>query len=175
MRKIISIVLFLFVLLLSACSVQENMNPKLFLEKLAVINPELNLECSEQFYENNSYFCFVSDKNRTDFLIEILVNDSENVQKISLVCNQTDKAADFISCVRSIIETYAFGDNTDEILSALYENGEIKQKSIYYDTQWHNYISSASDLSVYFSVSSKKLIPESNAELTLKPNDRVDI
>lgn len=174
MKKSIILLLFISVFLFSSCSVQETMSPQIFFERLSHVNSQLCLDSSEQFYEGNEFVCFVSDLNANNYAFQISVNDNGDCEKISLACNKTDKASDFISCAKSVIQTYSPNDDADVILNQLYSGGEIRQEYVYYDTQWHKYSAAASDAGFFFSVSSKKLIPESEVELSLKPNDKVD-
>lgn len=166
---LVSVILFL-----SACSLQEKMSPRIFFDRLSKINIQLDMENSEQFIEGNDYVCFVSDFNSTEYVFQISVNDSGDAEKISLACNQTDKSADFVSCAKSVIQAYAPDDSADEVTASLFENGAIRQKYIYHDTQWHKYSAVASDSGFFFSVSSKKLVPAEEVELSLKPNDKAD-
>lgn len=174
MRKIILIILFFSLLIFSACSVQEKMSPEIFFERLSNVNSEMDFENSEQFVQEDKNIVFIKNKNGTDFVFELSVNESGDAEKISLACAQTDKVSDFIHCVEAVIKTYSPSDDTAEILSALFENGQIKQEYAYHDTQWHGYAAVASENTLYFSITNKKLVPQNEVELSLKPNDRVD-
>lgn len=176
MKKFFSVVLtFAFVLsILSACSVQEKMSPRIFFERLSKINTQLDLENSEQFIEGSDYVCFVSDFNSTEYVFQISVNDSGDAEKISLACAQTDKAADFISCAASVVKTYSPNDNPQEIIASLFKHGQISREYLYFETQWHRYTAAASEDGFFFSVESKKLVPADAVELSLKPNDKAD-
>lgn len=174
MKKSVILVLLISMLMFTSCSVQETMSPQIFFERLSQTDSQLCFDSSEQFYEGNEFVCFVSDLNSNNYAFQISVNDNGDCEKITLACNKTDRASDFISCVKSVVQTYSPDDDADDVLEQLYPNAEIKAEYVYHDTQWHKYSAAASDEGFCFSVSSKKLITENEVELSLKPNDKVD-
>ncbi len=171
MKKFGVLIVCIAILFVSACSVQETMNPQIFLERLEKNAANLDFSSSESFYEDNSFVCFIKSTSGTDFMIELDTDISGNVQKISLACTKTDKANEFILCAESIIKTYAPEDNCNEILAGVFLNGKIDNGFMYHETQWHYYTSAAYASAIYFSAESKKLSREKNTEFTLKPND----
>ncbi len=171
MKKIGVLIICIAMLFVSACSVQETMNPQIFLERLEKNAVNLDFSSSESFYEDNSFVCFINSNSGTEFVLELDTDDFGNVQKISLACTKTDKANEFILCAESIIKTYAPEDSCDEILADVFSNGKIDKGFMYHETQWHYYTSAAYDSAIYFSAESKKLSNEKNTEFTLKPND----
>lgn len=174
MKKTAKILLFmLLMLMLQACSVQEKMSPQIFFERLSKVNEQLAFDTSEQFFDGNEYVCFVSDENSNSFVFQISVNDSGNSEKISVTAEKTDEYV-FNECVESIIKVYAPDDDAKKIIAALYSDINNNSKFRYCETQWHSYSAVIEKECRYFSVSSKKLVPESEVELSLKPNDKVD-
>lgn len=161
------------ILFLEACSVQEKMSPQIFFERLAKIDSRLCFDASEQFFEGNEYVCFVSDVNSNCFAFQISVNNSGDCEKISVAAEKID-AQSFISCVKSIIQTYAPDDDAENITEKLFSGGKISTEYVYIDSQWHSYSAAGNNGCFYFGVSSKKLVAESGVELSLKPNDKVD-
>lgn len=174
MRKRIWVFSLLILCLLSACSVQETMSPEIFIERLEVDCSGLDYKNAESFYESDKYVCFIKNESGIEFMFEITPDERGNAQKISLACSKTDKTADFISVAESIIRTYAPEDDSKEIVSSIFSDGKVPNEFSYFDTQWHYYTCAASDSAFYFSAESKKLAPEKDAEMTLKPND-IDI
>lgn len=171
MKRIILSVISLSFIFFSACSVQETMSPQIFINRLSKINQELDFESAEHFMDGNKFCFFIKNKNSTNFLIEITVNENGHSEKISVACSNADKIGDFINCVESVIKTYAPDDDISEIISKLNIN---RNKLVYQESQWHSYSALINENGIYFSISNKKLIPSSKAELSLKPNDRVD-
>lgn len=173
--KKVSIILFSIVLtlLLQACSVQEKMSPQIFLDRLSKINTRLDFDTSEQFYEGDEFVCLVSDIDTNSYAFQISVNDRGDCQKISLAAEKTDEDI-FKESVKSIIKVYAPDDDAEKVISSLCANSNNNQKFQYYETQWHSYSFAAEKECRYFSVSSKKLVNESNVDLSLKPNDKID-
>ena len=169
-----SIILFFTVLmlLLQACSVQEKMSPQIFFDRLSKINTRLVFDTSEQFFEGNEFICFVSDDADNAYAFQVSVTDSGDCEKISLAAEKGDENA-FKECVKSVIGVYAPDDDAEEVVLSLF-NSNSNQKFQYYETQWHSYSFARENECRYFSVSSKKLMPESKVELSLKANDKAD-
>lgn len=166
-----TVISFILILGLTACSVQENMSPELFFERLQKYDNSISIENS--FYEDKSYVCFALYHN-ADIVFDILSDDSNNAKKINLACSDTDKINEFIDCTESVIKIYAPDDNPQEVVENLFDNKTANNEFIYYNTQWHTYSAVLSDNGLYFSVSSKKLMPESEVEFSLKQNDIVE-
>lgn len=161
------------ILLLQACSVQEKMSPQIFFERLAKIDSQLCFDASEQFFSGDEYVCFVSDVNSNCFVFQISVNDRGDCEKISVAAEKT-AASDFINCVKSVIQAYAPNDDAENITEKLFSDGKISMEYLYFDSQWHSYSAAGSNGCFYFGVSSKKLVAESEIELSLKQNDKTD-
>ncbi len=174
MKKTAIISFFIaLILLLQACSVQEKMSPQIFFDRLSKINTRLDFDTSEQFYDGKEFVCFVSDSDTNSYAFQISVNDSGDCEKISLAAEKTDEDV-FKESVKSIIKVYAPDDYAEIIVASLYSGIKNNQKFQYYETQWHSYSFAAEKECRYFGVSSKKLVSESNVELSLKPNDKID-
>ncbi len=172
MNKKIILLSFVVLLLFSSCSVQEKMSPEIFFKRLSKQTDMFDFENSEQFLEKTDYICFVKDYTGTEHVFELSVTDSGDINKISLACNVTDKAENFISVIEQIIIVYSPEESTDEIINSLTENGKISNKMTYHETQWHSWCIYADENGQYFSVTNKKLTEQSEIELSLKPNDK---
>ncbi len=159
-------------LFLQACSVQEKMSPQIFFERLSKINAQLVFDTSEQFFEGNEFVCFASDADNNSYAFQVSVTDSGDCEKISLAAENGNENA-FRECVKSVINVYAPDDDAEKVIISLL-NSSSNQKFQYYETQWHSYSFARENECRYFSVSSKKLMPESKVELSLKPNDKID-
>lgn len=167
-RIVISIIL---IVCLCSCSVQENMSPELFLERFQKYDN--NLSITDSFYQEDSYICFVRYHN-AEIIFYIFTDCNKNVKKINLACSETDMINEFTDCTESIIRIYSPDDNSEEIINNLF-NPEITNSEFrYYNTQWHTYSAICSDNGIYFSVSDKKLAPESEVDFSLKQNDIVE-
>lgn len=160
-------------LMLQACSVQEKMSPQIFFKRLSEINTQLEFDASEQFFEGSEFVCFVSDSLSNTFVFQISVNNGGDCEKINLAAEKADENA-FKECVKSVINVYAPEDDAEIIIEALCSDIKNNPKFHYYETQWHSYSFSMEKEYRYFGVSSKKLAPQSEVELSLKPNDKAD-
>ncbi len=171
--KIKLFIIFLSVLLFfNSCSVQENMSPGIFFDRLIEKTDEFDFENSEQFLENSDYICFVNDSIGTEHVFELSLTDNGDINKISLACNKTDKAENFINHIINIIGVYAPKENINEIIGSLTENGKIPLGLTYYETQWHSWSTYSDKNGLFFSVTNKKLTVQSEVEFSLKPNDK---
>ena len=171
MKKAVFSLSVLLMMLLAACSVQEKMSPRIFLDRLfdsGVVLPET----AEIFNESGNCVCFASDEQGTEYALEIKTDESGNVKRISAACTMQEAQEKFIRLARSIINAYSPEDSADEVTKALFKSGEINGNCLYYETQWHSYSVCASDDGVFFAVESKKLAETTAVELSLKPNDK---
>ena len=150
------------------------MNPRIFFERLSAENDYFVLENPEILADEKASFSFVNSKNGTDFLFEFSLDDSENIKKISFSCIETEKAEDFIECVRNIVSVYSSTENAYEIIMNLTENGKLKQGINYHENQWYLYCANADENGLFFSVTNKELSPQSTVQYSLKSNDRID-
>ncbi len=166
MKKILLTCVSILLLMLSACSVQEKMSPLVFIERLQRADENLVVDAENMYIENNKYILFAWDEVEKAFVMEITADEDGNAKKICLACNKTSKAEKFRLSAESIIKAYAPGDNACEVLSVL-----MKSEWGYHDTQWHSYAYASGENGMFFSVKSKKLSTESDAVLSLKPND----
>lgn len=174
MKRRLCFLLLPFVILFSSCSVQENMSPAIFLNRLSKQTDVFDFENSEQFIDDNKYICFVNDNTGKEHVFELSLTETGDINKISLACIKTDKAENFISYIRQIIFVYAPEENENEIINSITENGKITDKIKYYETQWHSWCSYADKNGFYFSVTNKKLVEQTTVEFSLKPNDKID-
>ena len=163
MKKFYVSLSFIFIIVLSSCSLQEKMSPDIFIERL-INNSEITI--INEFCENEKYVCYFSDKSNSNFIIRIDSDNSRNTKKICLVCTETIKTENFKSMTETVIKIYAPNENTDEIISSLFS-----EEWNYFDSQWYRYSSAISENGLYFSIESAKLSTETDAEMTLKPND----
>lgn len=166
------IFLSVIIFLLGGCSVQEKMSPQIFFERLSKKTDFFDLKNKECFFENSDYISFVKDKYSTEYVFDISVTENGDINKIGFSCDKTEKAEDFICCVREIISVYSPDENHNEIIGSLTENGKPKTGLNYYDTQWYSWCSYADKNGLFFSVTNKKLTSQSTVEFSLKPNDK---
>lgn len=172
MKKLTCIVLILFLLILNACSVQETVSPQIFIQRLQKSDENFVFDIDNAFFEENNYICFAAYKS-IDIVFEIAADEQGNAKKINLACTRTDKIDSFISCVQSIIATCSPDDDAQTVISELFLVKESSDKCLYYDTQWHEYSAVLSENGLFFSVESKKFVPRSEVEYSLKQNDIV--
>lgn len=174
MKKTVIISFFVaLMLMLQACSVQEIMSPQIFFERLLKINTQLEFNATQQFFEGNEFVCFATDTQKNNFVFQLTVNKSGDCEKISISAEKADENS-FAECATSVINVYAPEDDAESIVLSLILNSKNNQKFRYYETQWHSYCVAEEKGCMYFSVSSKKLSQQSEVELSLKPNDKID-
>ena len=172
MKRIFCLALVL--LFFSACSVQEKISPMIFIERIINSNDKISADTENSFTENNRYVCFIKYSDKTDMVYQIETDEQGNATKISLTCTQTDKADDFIDCALATVSVYSPDDKTDEVSDALFNGYKLSDECLYFETQWHLYSAVISKNGLFFSVQSKKLIPPSKVEFSLKQNDIIE-
>lgn len=172
MKKIACLVLVF--LALTACSVQEKMSPWIFTERIQETDKSISIDTENSYYENGNFVCYASYKDNVRLVFEISTDEHGNSDKISLACTQTDKTDEFVLCAMNVVEAYAPDDSADEVIKNVFLKRELSGKCVYYDTQWHSYAAVLSENGLYFSAESKKLIPQSEVEFSLKQNDIVE-
>lgn len=170
MKRIVFLLVFLLVL--CSCSVQEKVDTEIFMERFLKASEMFDSEGCEKIYGENSNIIFINDKYGTEYVFEFFTDENSNINKISFACTQTDKAENFVVCLREIINTYSPDENADDVIASLTENGKIRNKFTYYETKWYSYASYSDENGMHFSVTNKKLVVPSTVELSLKPNDK---
>ncbi len=173
MKKLICFVFTLSLFALSACSVQETVSPLIFINRVQKHDKNILFDVSNTFIENERHVFYTTYSGNSEIVFEISVNEQGDAEKINLACNQTDKIDSFVSCVQSVAETYAPDDDAKTVVSELFLSRELSDRCLYYDTQWHEYSAVLSEKGLFFSVESKKLVPRSDVEFSLKQNDIV--
>ena len=141
------------------------MNPLIFIEKFSEISGD-SIKIDTPFYAENKCVFFFTDENNNEYVCELLTDKANNIKKICLVNDNVNKAESFINFSEIIINIFSPDDKSSLILSELFKN-----KFDYTDSQWYSYSSVISEKGMFFSTESKKLLTESDAELTLKQND----
>ncbi len=167
--KIRFVFLLLIVFLLNSCSAQNKMNPKIFFDRLSSINKSVEYEIFDSFNDDNKSVYFIKDKKGTDYIFDFETNADGDINKISLVCNEKDKAEDFICLAQNTVSVYTPHENGEEILGAL------TQKDLsYYDTKWHSWFFYSDENGLFFSVINNDMKEPEKVEFSLKPNDKTD-
>ncbi len=158
-------------LILCACSVQEKANPQILIERIE--RADENFVFEKSFYEDESYISFAKH-NKTELVFKFETDENENVKKINLACLNARKVNDFINLACTVTTAYSPEDDSLQMINELFGKQKLSNECLYYETQWHSYSAVLSEKGLYFSVSSKKLMPESEVEFSLKPNDIVE-
>lgn len=166
MKKYISFIILFLIIILSSCSVQEKMNPIIFMERFKENYPEFIISENDYFVENNNYICFFSDNGDTDYALKIYTDADENIKKICLACSETDKTERIKFVCEAIVKTYAPHENSELIINSLFAD-----ERNYHNSQWYRYTSSLIEGTAYFSVENMKIATDTDAGLTLKEND----
>lgn len=172
MKRIIAIFFALF--LLASCSLQEAVSPEIFTQRLCKADENIVPDDRLCFYSENVYTFYFSYADCLKSVAEIHIDEQGNAKKINLACSRTDKIDLFIQCVKSFISVYSPTENSEEIITALFEKKTLDSKFSFYETQWYIYSVVLSENGLYFSTESKKLSPQSEVELSLKSNDIVE-
>lgn len=169
MKKLIFVLIL--PIILCSCSVQETVNPRILIER--IVKNDENVKFENQFYEDDTYVSFAKYSG-IDVVFKFETDENENVKKINLACLNTGKVNGFINLIYTVINAYTPEDDTAQIINELFSERKLNGEFLYYETQWHSYSAVLSEKGLYFSVSCKKLIPESEVEFSLKPNDIVE-
>lgn len=165
MKKALAFLAFVSIVLLNSCSVQDKMNPLIFIEKFSEISG-YSIKIDTPVYTDNNCIFFFTDENNNEYVCELLTDKAKNIKKICLASDNANKAESFIKFSEMTINIFSPDDESSFIISKLFKNNFD-----YTDSQWYSYSSVISEKGMFFSIISKKLLTESDAELTLKQND----
>lgn len=168
------LIVFIALLLLSSCSVQEKVSPGIFVERLCAADENAELDNDLSFGSGEVYTYYITYAQSLRLVAEMRSDGQGNVKKINLACNKTDKADLFMQCVKSVICVYSPEENPDEILKAVFPGKESDGTFFYHETQWYKYSAVLSENGLFFSTENKKVSPQSEVEFSLKPNDIVE-
>lgn len=166
MKKLFCVFSVWILVFLSACSVQEKMNSRIFIQRFKDNNENITILNDEVFSEQDRYFCFLKDDKNNNYVLQFATDSDSSIKKICLVCNNASKTDTFKVISETVIKTYAPNEDSQSIVESLFKDGLN-----YYDTQWYRYSSSIADGTAFFSVENMKISTESDAELTLRTND----
>lgn len=168
MKKIFCLLPALLLLLFSACSVQQEITPELFIRKLNKSLKEPLFDAENGFCYDNTFYCFSSGTG-PEYVISMLSDESLRVYHIGLTSPHTEKKEDFLSLVRSIISEYAPDEDCEAVISALTcgENGIPS----YHDSTHYSYSFISTDKGLSWSVSNNIIKEKEIPELTIKEND----
>lgn len=158
---------------LSSCSLQEKVSPEIFIERLCAADENFIFDGESLFCGDGTYTYYITYSD-LPLVAEIRIDGDENSKKINLACGETDKVELFIKCVESVIRVYSPDENIEEIHKEIFPLQESENSFYYYETKWYKYSSVLSEKGLYFSTENKKISPQSEVELSLKPNDIVD-
>lgn len=156
-------------LLLSGCTVQTTQNPSLFAERFAESYPEFTLDIDSMFYDRDKCVVFVENTNGRRFAMEMTVDSSDRLQKISLACVETDKAHELYYLAECVARIYAPQENFSDAAKTIFGDKSYS----YYETQWYYYCFSQNETGLYFCIENKQLSPIKEEHLTLKENDLI--
>ncbi len=172
--KRFSLVLLIVIILFGGCSVQKKMSPDIFLERLSKKSDFFIFDETESFVENSNFVCYLKNENNISYVFEFLVNDLGDVKKISLSCDKTEKTENFICNMKDIVSVYSPEENSEELIKNLSEDGNMKEGLNYFENQWYLYCTNVNENGLFFSVTNKKLFPQTSVDFSLKPNDKYD-
>lgn len=168
MKKSLAAVLIAALLsFLSACALQKNMSPEIFLERLTDENDAFFVNFDERFYESGRRICFVGDEGGTEYAVSMSVAEDGNVIAVEAASSAADKEKAFIALVESIIEVYSPDDDVKAIIDGLFPDGAISDRCVYYNTQWHEYSAFGDENGFFFSADDLSLGEHTVPDLTL--------
>lgn len=172
MKNVIKILIAcLLISTFCSCSVQEKMNSEIFIERFSENCSELDFNNTEIIYDESDCKIFIKNDAGIEFLIELKKDDNNNINKLNLVTTELKAESSFISVSKKMVETYSPDDSSQTIINELFTDGKIKNDFVFFETQWYYYSAAKTEKAIYFSIENKKLSPEKNTDLTLKPND----
>ncbi len=172
MKKVF-VLLFLCLFLVS-CSLQAEVTPEIFVERLSKFDKNMMFDEFVSFSHENLHTYFFSYSDSVFPVLEIRTDERGNAEKISISCTQTDKLDLFLKCVEVIVSVYSPDETASQIIDALYSEKNENEEFSYYETQWYLYSAVISENGLFFSTENKKLSPQSEVELSLKANDIVE-
>lgn len=158
-----------FALLLSGCTVQAEQNPSLFVERFAENYPKFKLDVDSMFYDQDKCVVFAENTGGRRFAMEMTVDSSDRVQKISLACVETDKAYELYHLAECVTKIYAPQEDFSAVAKMIFGSKNYS----YHETQWYYYCFSQNESGLYFCIENKQLSPPKEERLTLKENDFV--
>ncbi len=165
MKRIILINIIILIVF-SACTLQEKVSPELYISRLTESADGFAVAGDGLFFEGGKYYCFISGAKEAEYALQLETDSGKNIKKICLAGMKTVKADEFKILAEALIKTYAPNEAAEEIKASLFKN-----ESDYYNSQWYRYSSAVTENGIFFSVENMKISTNSDAELTLKPND----
>ncbi len=160
MKRIIPFIVILS-MVFSGCTVQETVDPQVFLARLAKADENIVYSSDRMFYEENSCVAFFEYKSKS-FVAELFCGGDGIVTEICLSSETADENC-FSECAETFISVYAPDEISAEIIANLFEDGYD-----YYESQWYVYATYNDGKTRYFSVKNKKLSPTQAEKLTLR-------
>lgn len=164
-----ALIAIISVLLFSGCTVQPEQNPSIFVKRFSESFPEFKTDTDSMFYDEDNCVVFVENQVGRRFAMEMTVDPSDRVQKISLACVETDKVYEFYHLAECVVKTYAPQEDFSSASKMIFDNENYS----YYETQWYYYCFSQNESGLYFCIENKQLAPQKEEHLTLKENDVV--
>lgn len=163
MKKIVALILV--IITLSSCTVQENMSPAAFVERLEEADDSVAADTENAFLAKGEYICRLSYGDADGFLLKISADSHSYTSKICLVYSGSDGQEDFVGCCKSITGIYALSEDVDTVASELFGK---KEGFVFYESKKYLYSFCMSEESTFFSVENKILSQATTPELTLR-------
>lgn len=175
--KKLSAAALVFIVFLTACSVQDTMNSRIFIDRLCK-QTGFAAQSEEIVFEGLTGSCLLKNESGTALMLRTAATD-ESLQMISCVrltvsydgeCPGTQRAA-FIAACTAAIEIFAAEDKAQakSVISALslpqadFSQDEFK----YHNTLWYRYTFVTTKIGAEFSVESRRIVPDSSVEMSL--------
>ena len=177
MRRIIIAPLLLALTLLSACTVQDTMNPEIFARRLCKRENFTVTNETDMIFDGEKALCFAQSQAGTQVLFGLITRESGEITSVSACVDfsagkqKKTAADDFIIACGECIAVFAPDDaqNSEDIYSALSLTDTLpEEKTAYHDTQWYRYTLIVTGTGAYFSVESKRAVPDSAVEYSLR-------
>lgn len=179
MRKILfSLLTFavLLSLLFGGCTVQDEMNAEIFAERFCLSGGYTPVR-NEMIFTADKALYYTKSESGTTVLLGMQTTNNENVTSVcasvdfTLSNSRQQAYSDFTRAVESCVCIYAPGDFAEYKLiekELLLEKGLAGDVTEYHDTQWYRYSLVVTEGSAYFSVESKRAVPDTGVEYSLK-------
>jgi len=164
MKRIFALIILIF--MLTSCTVQPEMSPELFVERLLEGNETLTADKENSFYSGEEFICFISNNGKENYVLKVSSDERSNANKICLVSDNIKNKQSFVSVAKSIIKVFACEDESEKILTALFsENAENFR---FYETHRFSYSAYSDSDYAFFSAENKTLSQQDEIGLTLK-------
>lgn len=167
------IAVLLLCLLLGGCTAQHEMNAEMFLSRLCKSKEYSYDELGGTPQKDGKAYAFVTNSKGARFAYGFDCDADGEVTKIGFNTERRN-AEGFLAAIADCCNIFAPDDADSFALmkeSLGLSRGLPKTATEYYSSSWYLYSLVVTDATAYFAVESKRSLPDSSAEYTLRVNE----